>query len=60
MSDYADDVAAIAKDLSEMPFVMGRSMGGLLSMIVRESPFEWDYRGPSLTFRLDQLWGQVR
>ena len=34
MSDYADDVAIVAKDLSEMPVVMGWSMGGLVAMIV--------------------------
>ena len=34
MSDYADDIAAIANDLSETAVVMGWSMGGLVSMIV--------------------------
>ena len=34
MSDYADDVTAIAQDLAEMPVVMGWSMGGLVAIIL--------------------------
>ena len=33
MSDYADDVTVISEGLSEMPVVMGWSMGGLVAII---------------------------
>ena len=34
MSDYADDVAAVADGLPETPIVVGWSMGGLVAMMV--------------------------
>ena len=34
MSDYADDVTALADQLSEMPVVAGWSMGGLVALMV--------------------------
>ncbi len=34
MSDYADDVAAAAAELSETPVLMGWSMGGLVAIMV--------------------------
>ena len=34
MSDYADDVPAVAEHLPEMPAVVGWSMGGLVAIMV--------------------------
>ena len=37
MSDYMDDVLAVAKQLPEMPVVIGWSMGGLVAMMAAKS-----------------------